>query len=271
VRAPFRRAVVSALERLTQGIEVRVMMEKIEGFMSSALGKPAGASTWESEPRVRVREIFTGEGSEKVFPSSVQQNVPAWSLFAMFLISVPLSGSIIRERDGGTLVRLRTLPVSPATILTAKVLVYTGVCLVQFLFMLLIGTQVLPRLGTAHLEMGSHYGAIAAAALAAALAGTGFGVMMGTINRTTEQSSVFCSTTVVIAAAIGGIMVPSFLMPPAMRAASAYSPLHWGLNAFLDLFLRDGTLATILPDLAKLLAFFAVTLGIAVLVFLRRE
>jgi ABC-2 type transport system permease protein len=271
VRAPFRRAVVTALERLAQGVEVRVMMGKLQGFMSGVTGKPAGGSSWEDEPHITVRELFTGRGGADVMPSSVQQNVPAWTLFAMFMISIPLSGGIIRERDGGTLVRLRTLPVSPATILAAKVIVYMGVCLVQFLFLLAMGAWVLPRLGTASLEIGTQYGAILAAALAAAFAATGFGIMMGTINRTTEQSSVFCATAVVIAAALGGIMVPSFLMPARMQHIGQLSPLQWGLSAFVDLFLRGGTLATVLPQLAKLAAFGAATLGLAVLVYRRRE
>jgi ABC-2 type transport system permease protein len=270
VRAPFRRAIVSALERLSQGVEVRTMMGKIEGMMSGG-GKPSGGSAWEAEPHITVREVSTGQGGENAMPSSVQQNVPAWALFAMFMISIPLSGGIIRERDGGTLVRLRTLPVSPATILAAKVIVYAAVCLLQFLFLLVIGAQVLPRLGTESLDVGTQYTGIAAAALAAAFAATGFGIMMGALNRTTEQASIFCATSVVIAAALGGVMVPSFMMPATMQLVGQYSPLHWGLSAFLDLFLRGGTFATVLPDLAKLLAFGAVTLGIAVLVFLRRE
>ena len=116
----------------------------------------------------------------------------------------------------------------------------------------MIGAQVLPRLGTASLEVGTQYAAIAAAALAAAFAATGFGIMMGAINRTTEQSSVFCATAVVIAAALGGIMVPSFLMPAKMQQVGQLSPLQWGLSAFVDLFLRGGTIATVLPQLAKL-------------------
>jgi len=271
VRAPFRRAVVSALERLSQGVEVRVMMGKIEGLMSGVSGKPAAGPTWDAEPHVAVREVSTGQGGADVMPSSVQQNVPAWALFAMFMISIPLSGGIIRERDGGTLVRLRTLPVSPATILAAKVIVYAGVCLFQFLFLLVIGSQVLPRLGTASLDVGTQYAGIAAAALAAAFAATGFGILMGVINRTTEQSSVFCATAVVIAAALGGVMVPSFLMPYKLQQAGHFSPMQWGLSAFVDLFLRGGTILTVLPQLAKLVAFGALTLGAAVLVFRRRE
>ncbi len=66
-------------------------------------------------------------------------------------------------------------------------------------------------------------------------------------------------------------MVPAFLMPARLQQVGHYSPMHWGLSAFIDLFLRGGTIATVLPDLAKLVAFGAVTLTVAVLVFLRRE
>jgi hypothetical protein len=64
-------------------------------------------------------------------------------------------------------------------------------------------------------------------------AATGFGIMMGAINRTTEQSSVFCATAVVIAAALGGIMVPSFLMPARMQQSAALAAAV-GLSAFVD-------------------------------------
>ena len=44
-------------------------------------------------------------------PTSVQQSVPAWLVFAMFFSVVPLANTLISERQQGTLRRLRTLPV----------------------------------------------------------------------------------------------------------------------------------------------------------------
>jgi len=75
----------------------------------------------------------------------------------------------------------------------------------------------------------------------------------------------------VCAAAIGGIMVPVYVMPHLMQKISLFSPLAWGLNALVEIFVRDGTLRSVLPELGYLTAFFAVTLLIAWAAFRRRD
>jgi len=64
---------------------------------------------------------------------------------------------------------------------------------------------------------------------------------------------------VVIAAAIGGIMVPVYVMPEIMQKISLFSPLSWGLNAFLDVFVRGGNIRSVLADISLLVIFFLVT------------
>ena len=41
--------------------------------------------------------------------------------------------------------------------------------------------------------------------------------------------------------AIGGILVPTFVMPGFMQFASNFSPLHWCLEGFYILFLKGGS------------------------------
>jgi ABC-2 type transport system permease protein len=48
-----------------------------------------------------------------------------------------------------------------------------------------------------------------------------------------------------------------------MQDASVVSPLAWGLNAFQDVFLREGTLRTVAPELSYLAIFFLLTMTIA--------
>ena len=119
--------------------------------------------------------------------------------------------------------------------------------------------------------MGSSPVAIGVAAVASALAATGFGMMTGTIVRTHQQASFFGATFTVIAGTVGGNMVPVFLMPQSMQFISRFSPLNWGLNAFLDIFLRGGGLVAILPNVLLLLGFFAVTMSIAAWCFIKQE
>jgi len=65
---------------------------------------------------------------------------------------------------------------------------------------------------------------VGAAALVAGLAATGTGMLIGTLVRTSDQAAIFGSALVVIASALGGVMVPPFMMPAPLRAVSAFSP-----------------------------------------------
>ena len=70
--------------------------------------------------------------------------------------------------------------------------------------------------------------------------------------------------SVVILSAIGGVLVPVYVMPSVMQTLSAISPLNWALNGLNNVFLRQADLAGILPDLLKLVAFFVVMILISV-------
>jgi ABC-2 type transport system permease protein len=58
-------------------------------------------------------------------------------------------------------------------------------------------------------------------------------------------------------------MVPRFVMPAAMQEISLYSPMAWGLEGFLDIFLRHGGLAAVGDEVLKLAAFGAASLLLA--------
>ncbi|MGE0087642.1 MAG: ABC transporter permease [Desulfococcaceae bacterium] len=285
IQGSFRSAMINALHRMTLAIEMEIkagiISEVVPAQIRSVLqtASPYGMDFSEETPlsvdslwgQKRIMEIRTAseEGMGKL-PTSVQQNVPAWALFGMFFIVVPLGGSIIREKQEGTLVRLLTLPVPYLTILSGKIIAYVLVCVIQFGIILLMGKHILPLLGTPVLEMGSSPFAIAAVVICSALAASGYGVMLGTVARTYEQASMFGPVSVVIAAALGGIMVPVYVMPRMMQQISHFSPLAWGLNALTDIFVRGGNIKTVLPELLLLLSFFSLNMFIAWAVFIRR-
>ncbi|NTU60121.1 MAG: ABC-2 transporter permease [Deltaproteobacteria bacterium] len=272
----YRSAVANGVGRAVQAVEMKWLFASLADSLGGSYGSPTTAgeprSRWEPGQLVKVREGFARARKEAdTVPSPAQQNVPGWSVFAMFLIAVPLSCNLIRERDTGTLLRLRMLPVSYTTILSAKVLAYLVSCLLQFGVLVLLGLYALPHLGTPRLDLGLHPLAAGAAAVASGLAAMGFGILVGSVARTVDQATVFVTTFAVIAGALGGVMIPSFLMPRPMQLVSPFSPLHWGLDAFLSVFLRGAGLREILPDLGRLLAFAAGCVLLAALWVARRD
>ena len=239
IKSSFKQSIRNALENFTSRIEAKVTFEVFAKELSASL--PAGRKL-QLEPRnsVTFKEIYATNPHNEVIPNSVQHNVPAWTVFAMFFIVIPLTGNLIKERESGTALRLRVMPGSYLHVLSSKILVYLGVCLIQFLLMMLVGIRILPLFGLPALNPGHQKLALVILAASTAIAAAGYGVMLGTIATTQEQAASFGSVSVVILAALGGIWVPVFMMPSIMQMLSRVSPLNWGLEGFYDVFLRGG-------------------------------
>ena len=205
---------------------------------------------------IEIQEIDASNiyNSGVVF-NSVQHNVPAWTMFAIFFIFLPLSGGIIKERDYGTFIRLKFMPHSFSTLIVGKIVLYTVVGCIQFLMMLMVGKYLFPAMGLPSLIIGHSYFSIFIIVFSASLAATGFGVLIGTFFSTHQQVVTFGSISVIILAALGGIWVPIYIMSKTMAKVSKFSPLEWGLNAFNEIFLHNGNFFNVYLDVMKLLLF----------------
>jgi len=214
---------------------------------------------------VNFKEVYPSGKEHEIIPTSTQHNVPSWAIFAMFFIVIPLTSSIIKEREEGSMLRLLTMPVSYFNIFMAKISVYTLVCYIQFILMVLSGMYLLPLFGLAALDPGNQYILLSVLAIASSLAALGYGIMIGTVAKTHQQAAAFGSVSIVILAAIGGLWVPTYLMPPVMKHLATFSPLNWAHAGFLDVFLRGSNFMAISGELSKLLIFFFCCIAVAML------
>jgi ABC-2 type transport system permease protein len=214
---------------------------------------------------IRINEEVARNESTKFKPNPLQNNVPAFTLFAMFFIVIPLAGSIISEKNLGVYARLRTLPVSYFEIISAKIIVFLTVCIFQFVLLMLIGVYVMPVLGElTSIDLRVNYPALILALIASGLAATGFGIIVGTYSSTHSQAATFGSVMVVILAMLGGIFVPVHMLPDTIKSISMISPLRWGTDAFLSVFARNEGIFRIWPELILLFAFFCISLILSV-------
>ena len=179
----------------------------------------------------------------------------------MFFIVIPLAGVMVRERELGVHQRLEIAPVWHLDLMLGRIFAFVGLNLVQLWLMLAVGVYILPLFDMPTLQVANHVGLIFATGICASLAATGFGLLIGTWASTYEQATVLGPFVIVIAAAIGGILAPVDLMPSFLQKISGLSPLNWAQSAFLDIFVRNASFHTILPNLLKLLGFFCVNAG----------
>ena len=237
---------------------------------SSGMEDAAGTDPERIAGLLTVRSLYQGDRGRQI-PTSVQQNVPAWLVFAMFFVSVPLSTTLISERDNGTLARLQTMSFPTWALLLGKLLPYFFLNLCQVILMLLVGIYLVPVFGGDRLELGDAWGGIALMSVAASLAAVSFGLFVAHLVRTTEQATTLTGAANIIMAAIAGVMVPRFLMPQVMQDFAWISPMTWSLEGYLDLFLRGGAMRDIFPECVGLLIFSCIMMSLAISISGRRR
>ncbi len=233
-------------------------------------GAPAGAAGPELKRAASLNVEVLGQ-SRAQRPSSVQQNVPAWLIFGMFFVVLPIASLFIVERRDGTLARLAAQQVPFLLLLLGKLAPFFVVNLGQTVLMLLAGRILVPWFGGETLALPERWDLLAAVAASTSLAAIAWGLLVAVCARTLEQATVIGGVGNILAAAVGGIMVPRFVMPQAMRTLADFSPMAWALDGFHAVLLREGTTAGIAGPCAKLLVLAAALLALALLVHARRR
>ena len=260
----FLTSITSNLHEFISEVKTKIMFQTFSDQIAELIpDKPATPKNVFARTQIiKYKEVYASKTPEKIIPNAVQHNVPAWAIFAMFFIVIPLGGSIMKEKNEGSVFRLHTMPSPYLLLINGKIIVYVTVCLIQFMLMLTVGLYFLPMLGLPQLNLGHSYTGIFIITIATAFAATGYAVMVGTLASTEQQAAILGSLSILLLSALGGVWVPSYVMPEVMRKISVLSPLNWALEGFYKLFLRGGNAVDILPDAAKLMVFFVATMAV---------
>ncbi|ASK30924.1 ABC transporter [Chryseobacterium sp. T16E-39] len=256
--AGFKNSVMNSVNKMVFEIENK----KIYKAFQDQLGTTENLE--ENKNLISFKEITPKKGDVEIMPNSVQHNVPAWTLFAIFFIVVPLSINLVKEKSQGTSVRARVSPTPYYIHILGKTCTYLIICMIQFLLMVAVGMYLFPYMDLPAFDVSGKMFHLIIVTLFAGLAAIGFGVLLGTIADTQEQSAPFGATSVVVLAAIGGIWVPVFLMPEFMQHVAQFSPMNWGLNAYYDIILRNSGITDIAKELILLLLFYIAMVTISI-------
>ncbi len=261
----FKLSIMNALEKNITKIQAEIVLARLSKTMRGENDTANSEFKLDEKLKsIQIKEIpATKESKVNPATNSVQHNVPAWALFGLFFIIIPIAGNMIREREDGSFVRMKLIPGSYFDILIGKVFFYVLVGIAQFYLMLQLGVQLLPHLGLPALYMGHAPFALLAIIVAVSFTATAYGVCIGSLFQTPNQALPFGSISIVILSAIGGIWIPVEILPESLQNLAKISPLHWGLDAINTLFLRNGNLRQIMPHLLALTGFSAFFLTIS--------
>ncbi|MDO6748508.1 ABC transporter permease [Gilvimarinus sp. 1_MG-2023] len=258
-------------ERMLVGAAVR---EVFAVFNSTLIAEDLGYDRDYAEAeflRTGFIEVDTTTPSSLSTPTAVQQNVPAWLIFAMFFVAVPLSTAVISERQLRTLARVKTFGASTTLIYTAKLTPYFVINIMQLLLMLLAGNQLLPLLGAEGLGLAVALGPLMVIGVCTSLAALAMASLLAATVSSTEQATVTSAAINILLAAIGGVMIPVFVMPPTMQAIAAWSPMAWALDGFIAVLVRGGSWGAIALPALKLLSLACVLMILAIALLKRGQ
>ncbi len=266
----YRMAVSFALDKLITFSSSHVLVERLSKMGIAQIDSTDSTATDSSilqqvQPVQDFEKIFTGLGikehmlsdkeEQKTYINSVQHNVPAWAIFGMFFIVIPICGHLIREREEGSALRVELIPDARRMVALGKIFFYTMVCTIQFVLMFCVGIWLLPMLGLPALQLGTHAWVLIPVAIAIAVAATSYGYFVGVAFKTTNQAMPFGAISIVILSAMGGIWVPADIFSPMMQKLAMLSPLYWGLDAVNHITLRNGGIESVLPHIGVLAGF----------------
>jgi ABC-2 type transport system permease protein len=252
MQTSFRQSIEGALRSAVQVIQGEAIVKKLYEAVNQKEVPPDLEKQILFE-QLPISEIPVSRSGSRTVPNASQHNVPAWTIFAMFFIVISLGGAIVREKNSGSFIRLKTLPASYLYALFSKQLVYLMVTFLQAAVIFTIGNMIFPFMGLPALHIPGDIWALIIVTIICGYCAVSYAICVGVFANTAEQSNGFGAISILILAALGGLLVPSFAMPSGLQKFLQISPLHWALEAYYGLFLEGGKLRDIWMNILSLM------------------
>jgi ABC-2 type transport system permease protein len=253
IQQSFKLSVQGALSSALQMVETRQVLKDLY-FSINEKPIPDSLGNDMLNNRLSIAEVPLSKNGDITILNATQHNVPAWTIFAMFFVVMSLGGSIVREKLSGSFIRLKTLPTHYLVAVLSKQITYLAVTLLQAAVIFAIGIWLFPHIGLPGLFFPKDIPGLLVVTLTCGWCAVSYAVCVGVFAQTQEQANGFGAVSIVILSILGGIMVPSFIMPDSFKTIMAISPLHWCLQAFYGLFLEGGKLKDIVTNILSILA-----------------
>lgn len=256
----FRHSIQGALKSALQVVQNKEVLKSIY-FAMNETAIPDSLEKDLMNSQVGIVEIPVSRDGSRNIPNASQHNVPAWTVFAMFFIVISLGGSVVREKLNGSFVRLKTLPTNYLIALISKQLTYLFITFIQALVVFSMGIWLFPSMGLPKLNLPADILGVVIVTLICGWCAVSYAIMIGVFAKTQEQANGIGAVSIVLMAAVGGLLVPSFAMPESFQFVMKLSPLHWCLEAYYGLFLEGGKLKDVILNIIPLLGIsFAIQL-----------
>lgn len=209
--------------------------------LSAALPTSNPASFTEP-PSIQSVDVLGGKKSNPVIA------MYAAGIAVMFLLfsATTASGSLLEERENSTLDRLLCSRLSMDQLLLGKWSYLTIVGIVQMVLMFSWGSLVFG------IDLINHLEGFIAMTLVTAGASASFALLLASLCKSRTQLSWVSTIVILSMSALGGSMVPRYLMSESMQRAGLLTFNAWALEGYNKIFWRDLKLPDIELELGVL-------------------
>lgn len=181
----------------------------------------------------------------------------AGAVAILFLLFSGMQGaiSLIDERTSGIKDRLVAGPGGYPVVVAGKGLFLTGQGVAQ-------ATVIFAFAGWMYgIDWIGNLGPWLVTTLLAAACAAGLGLLLASLCRSRQQAQTASAFAVLILSAIGGSMMPRFLMPGWLRDLGWITPNAWAIEAWQGIFWRGDSLAALAPAWGVLALVAAVSMA----------
>ena len=186
----------------------------------------------------------------------------AGTAIMMLLFSVRSIGSgMLEEKENGVLKKLLQSPITPFEILFGKMLTAVIVAIFQLSVMFVFSWLAFG------LDIFMNLPALIIMILTTAIACSAFGVLLASIVRSKKQADSLSTIIILFMSAIGGSIIPLYIMPAFMQDAAVISVNYWSIQGFYDIFWRETGVAGVTQNAIVLIAITAGVLAISAFFF----
>lgn len=238
-----------------RNVAAEILRANVQRAFAVAYVVPVGGVDVLSElfPRFDVQPVTGG----RVGANEVAYSAGAVALLFLLLSAVHGAVSLFEEKDSGIVERVVAGPAGVRPLIDGKFIYLTvlGVVQISVIFAL---ARIVYGVGVDAQWVGWVVTTVAAAAAAAGLA-----LALTTMFPTRHQALTFANVAVLILSALGGSMIPRFLMPPMLREAGWITPNAWALEAYTSIFWRGDPLSYLVLPLSVLTAAAGIGLILA--------
>jgi ABC-2 type transport system permease protein len=261
---PVATQVVTALLRQTSGqIMGERAREQIRSFLSLSPDQFAESpvSHFAAPVAIDVVDLFAADKANPVV------SMYAAGIAVMFLLfgAVGNSGTLLEEEENQTLERLMCSELSMIQLLAGKWLLMTIVGIVQVAIMF-AWAQL-----TFGVDLLGHLSGFAVMTVVTAGAASSFALTLAALCTNRAQLNAVAVILILSMSALGGSMVPRYVMSETMQQIGKITFNAWALDGYIKVFWRDLPLGELAPELAVLTATAIVLFGAARLLARRWE